>query len=151
MKLKGVTRRAVMELPDNELTKLHAQLHAEEGNIKVNEKKREKDLWEAHNIVIAEMQNRGITGHKTPIGADFQEYDTEDSPADSDLGADSAKQHVKESDGASSNKPVKLTVLGKTLVLDEVRDVLRDCGHMVHIGNNKWVRIIPSDETTAEI
>ena len=100
MKLKGITRRDVSAMADGELAKLHSQLHSADKNLERDNGQREKELWEMHNIVTAEMQMRNQK-HDSPLGKESGQI-----PAGSDNNAEEAeaKQGIKGLDGDVSGK-----------------------------------------------
>lgn len=114
MKLNDITRREVAKLDDEELAKLHSNLHGVDKQAGVSVKGREREIWEAHDIVSAEMVSRG-RAHKSPLGS-ADPLDIEGSPAGTNVNAEDmvlggaiesrAKavpiEHIKGPDGASS-------------------------------------------------
>jgi len=67
LKLKEITRLSIQELVDDELAKLHSQIHGMDKSQDEDRKKRERTIWEAHNIVAAELITRKQK-HTSPLG-----------------------------------------------------------------------------------
>lgn len=85
MKLKDITRLSIRELDDAELAKLHSQLHGMDKSQDEDRKKREREIWEKHNFVAAELITRNQK-HTSALG-----NDDGDSPASSNTDTDGAE------------------------------------------------------------
>lgn len=136
MKLKDITRLSIRELDDAELAKIHSQLHGMDKSQDEDRKKREREIWEKHNFVAAELITRNQK-HTSPLG----DNEGTDSPASSNASEEGAEHapgtETEESSsgadiegrGGASDKPKHKhdprIMMGKAyFLLSEMRDAI---------------------------
>lgn len=70
MKTKKLTVRAASKLSNEELIKLHKDVHSQCTQAEKRRDNLEKQLWETHDLVVAELNRRPAINffHKSPVG-----------------------------------------------------------------------------------